>query len=144
MSRDSLATVSRQSRDSLATFPRLRAPLQALLQAFYRALELQVLCCAVRYRQTHRLTDRQIPVCPSVCVSVCNALHNTETAVLAPYRRLVGGAVLWECLATVSRQSRDSLATFPCPPGSAVPSQILEQILHAQRERKCTSITAKN
>ena len=47
--RKTLATRSRHARDTLATFPRLRAPLQALLQAFYRALELQFLCYTQRY-----------------------------------------------------------------------------------------------
>ena len=87
---------SRHARDTLATLPRLRAPLDALLQAFYRALELQFLLVlhTVGYTRTHARTDGQISVRPSVRACVCNPLCVTtaETAVLAPCRKPAEGS----------------------------------------------------
>eukprot|EP00663_Eupelagonemidae_sp_cell21sb_P010974 gene10974-biopygen9614 len=54
--------------------------MQPLLQAFYRAPELQFLCYTLRVTHTDRHTDRRTEFCPSarVSVRVCNAVCITN------------------------------------------------------------------
>eukprot|EP00663_Eupelagonemidae_sp_cell21sb_P011168 gene11168-biopygen1416 len=90
--RKCLATASRHSHNHDAL---LRALLTGLLQGTRTAVSM-----------LHTARARL-----SVSVSVCNAVCNTETAVLAPCRRPVAEAVLCNGLATIVGRPRDCLAT---------------------------------
>ena len=102
-----VASESRASRERVASESPADPTIQQLLQAFYRALELQFLLVLHTALHTHTHGQNSVRVC--ACVTQC--VIPTGTAVLAPCRRLVGVAGLWDPLATRSRLARDSLAT---------------------------------
>ena len=73
LSRDCRETVARHSH-KVARQSRDIPTMQPVLQALYRAPELQFLCYTLRYTRTDRRTDgqtdRNLSVCPSVRLSV--------------------------------------------------------------------------